>query len=81
VNLKHLESRLKQTKTIDENIRLTRDLLIDILEQRFDQIDYDTAKSDVRPFIKDQSSLDLWSREFFISITKQIKVDLEDNND
>lgn len=81
VNLKHLESRLKQTKTIDENIRLTRDLLIDILEQRFDQIDYDTAKSDVRPFIKDQSSLDLWSREFFISITRQIKVDLEDNND
>ena len=81
MNLKHLESRLKQTKTIDENIRLTRDLLIDILEQRFDQIDYDTAKSDVRPFIKDQSSLDLWSREFFISITKQIKVDLEDNND
>lgn len=81
VNLKHLEFRLKKTKTIDENIRLTRDLLIDILEQRFDQIDYDTAKSDVRPFIKDQSSLDLWSREFFISITKQIKVDLEDNND
>lgn len=81
VNLKHLEFRLKQTKTIDENIRLTRDLLIDILEQRFDQIDYDTVKSDVRPFIKDQSSLDLWSREFFISITKQIKVDLEDNND
>ena len=32
VNLKHLESRLKQTKTIDEeNIKFSRDLLIDIL--------------------------------------------------
>lgn len=81
VNLKHLESRLKQTITIDENIKLTRDVLIDILEKRFNQIDYDIAKSDVKPFIKDQSSLDLWSREFFNSITKQIKVDLEDNND
>ena len=81
VNLKHLEARLKQTKTIDEEIKLSRDLLIDILEKRFDQIDYDIAKSDVKPFIKDQSSLDLWSREFFKSITKQIKVDLEDNND
>lgn len=80
-NLKHLESRLKQTKTIDEDIKLSRDLLIDMLEKRFDQIDYDIAKSDVRPFIKDQSSLDLWSSEFFKSITKQIKVDLEDNND
>jgi predicted nucleotidyltransferase component of viral defense system len=81
VNLKHLEARLKQTNTIDENIKLTRDVLIDILEKRFNQIDYDIAKSDVKPFIKDQSSLDLWSREFFNSITKQIKVDLEDNND
>ena len=81
VNLKHLESRLKQTITIDENIKLTRDVLIDILEKRFNQIDYDIAKSDVKPFIKDQSSLDLWSREFFNSITKQIKVDLDDNND
>jgi predicted nucleotidyltransferase component of viral defense system len=81
VNLKHLESRLKQTITIDENIKLTRDVLIDILEKRFNQIDYDIAKSDVKPFIKDQSSLDLWSREFFNSITKQIKVDLKDNND
>ena len=81
MNLKHLESRLKQTKTIDENIKLTRNLLIDMLKKRFDQIDYDIAKSDVRPFIKDQSSLDLWSREFFKSITEQIKVDLGDNND
>lgn len=77
VNLRHLESRLKQTKTIEDNITLTRKLLIEILEKRFDQIDYDIAKSDVRPFIKDQSTLELWSRAFFKSITKHIKVDLE----
>lgn len=81
VNLKHLEARLKQTKTIEQNIQLTRDILIDILDKRFDQMDYDVAKSDVRPFIKDQSTLDLWSRDFFKSITKHIKVDLWDNND
>lgn len=81
VNLKHLEARLKQTKTIDENIKLTRELLIDILEKRFEQIDYNIAKSDVRPFIKDQSNLDLWSCDFFKSITKQIQVDQENNND
>jgi predicted nucleotidyltransferase component of viral defense system len=81
VNLKHLEARMKQTKTIDEDIKFSRDVLIDILEKRFDQIDYDIAKSDVRPFIKDQSTLDLWNPEFFKSITKQLKVDLKDNND
>jgi predicted nucleotidyltransferase component of viral defense system len=81
VNLKHLEARLKQTKTIDENIKLSKDFLINILEKRFDEIDYDIAKSDVRPFINDQATLDLWSNIFFKSITEQIKVDLEETND
>ncbi|MDD3068553.1 MAG: nucleotidyl transferase AbiEii/AbiGii toxin family protein [Acholeplasmataceae bacterium] len=75
VNLKHLETRLKQTKTIEEGVQLTRALLMEILDKRFDQIDYDIAKSDIRPFIKDYNSLDLWSRDFFKSITSQIDVD------
>lgn len=81
VNLTHLEARLKQTKTIEEGVQLTRALLMEILDKRFDQIDYDIAKSDIRPFIKDYNSLDLWSRDFFKSITSHIQVDLETNND
>lgn len=81
VNLTHLEARLKQTKTIEEDVQLTRALLMEILDKRFDQIDYDIAKSDIRPFIKDYNSLDLWSRDFFKSITSHIQVDLETNND
>lgn len=77
VNLKHLETRLKQTKTIEEDVQLTRTLLIEILETRFEFIDYEIAKSDVRPFIKDQSTLDIWSSDFFKSITKQIEVDFK----
>jgi hypothetical protein len=75
VNLKHLETRLKQTKTIEEDVQLTRASLIEILDKRFDQIDYDIAKSDIRPFIKDYHSLDLWNSDFFKSITSQIDVD------
>lgn len=81
VNLTHLEARLKQTKTLEEGVQLTRASLIEILDKRFDQIDYDIAKSDIRPFIKDYNSLDLWSRDFFKSITSHIQVDLETNND
>jgi predicted nucleotidyltransferase component of viral defense system len=79
VNLKHLETRLKQTKTIEEDVQLTRTSLIEILDKRFDQIDYDIAKSDIRPFIKDYHSLDLWNSNFFKSITSHIEVDLETN--
>lgn len=78
VNLKHLEARLKQTKSIEENDVLTRKLLIELLEHRFDHIDYDLARLDVRPFIKDQSTLELWSSGFFKSITNDIKIDVGD---
>ena len=73
VNLKHLEERLKQTKSIEENVVLTRQLLIQILNNRFDHIDYELARFDVRPFIKEQSKIELWSSDFFKSITNDIK--------
>ena len=74
INLKHLEARLKQTKTISENGVLTRELLIEILNKRFADIDYTNAKQDVKPFLKDQTALELWSAAFFKDVTKTIKV-------
>lgn len=72
VNIKHLEARLKQTKTIKQDVELTIDLLKEILSNRFNEIDYKNAKEDVIPFIKDKKSLEIWSKEFFISITEKI---------
>lgn len=73
VNLKHLEARLKQTKTIEEEAYLTRETLLEILKKRFTSIDYQTAKADVQPFVKDQTTLNLWTSEFFISISQDLK--------
>jgi hypothetical protein len=44
-----------------------------MLTERFEAIDYETAKKDVLPFIKDQSKLNLWNKDFFISITDNLK--------
>ena len=74
VNLKHLEARLKQTKTISEDTILTKEKLIELLNERFGSIDFEGAKSDVLPFIRDVKSLSFWSPKFFESITKKIKV-------
>jgi predicted nucleotidyltransferase component of viral defense system len=73
VNLKHLEARLKQTDTLDHDKVLTHKLLIKILNDKFDIIDYGKAKLDVKPFIKNVSTLELWSSAFFKSITESIK--------
>lgn len=74
VNLKHLEARLKQTKTIENHITLTQELLIELLYSRFDNINCEDAKNDVLPFVKDFESLDLWSSHFFKDITSKIRV-------
>ncbi|MCR3906217.1 MAG: nucleotidyl transferase AbiEii/AbiGii toxin family protein [Tenericutes bacterium] len=73
VNLKHLEARLKQTNTIDSDKVLTKELLIELLNDKFDNIDYGKAKLDFKPFIKDVNTLELWSSDFFKSITESIK--------
>ncbi len=47
-------------------------------KNKFDTIDYEKAKAFVKPFIKDQCSLDLWSSDFFKSITENIDVNQEE---
>ena len=73
VNLKHLQARLVDTNAINSDEVLTKEKLITMLEERFSTIDYEQAKADVSPFISDKNKLELWSKEFFIDITKSIQ--------
>ena len=73
VNLENLKAKLVQSKFIEEDFTLTIDSLKELLKERFCNIDFDQAKEDVLPFVKDKSKLDLWSSEFFISVTESLK--------
>lgn len=71
-NLPHLREKLIESNYIKDSDSCT---LIDVktmLINRFNEIDYKEAKQDVFPFIKDKNALDIWSKEFFISITNQL---------
>ena len=74
VNLPHLKARLVDSGFIESDFDLTRESLIEILNKRFAEIDFEQAKLDVVPFIKDKTKLDLWSAEFFADITKGLRV-------
>ena len=73
VNLENLKAKLVQSKFINENYDLTIDNLKALLNERFESLDIEQAKQDVLPFIKDKTKLDLWSKEFFIEITKKLQ--------
>jgi hypothetical protein len=71
-NLPHLREKLIDSGFINNDIELTCDDIKDMLIKRFNEIDFNDAKNDVIPFIKDPSILDIWCKEFFISITSEL---------
>ena len=73
VNLVNLKAKLVQSNYIAEDYDLTIENLKQLLSERFSNMDFAQAKEDVLPFVKDKSKLDLWSKEFFIEITKQLQ--------
>ncbi len=73
LNTEHLKSRLVQSGIWDNDAPFTTEDAKQLLCARFKTIDYTQAKDDVRPFIKDTASLDLWNEDFFRQITEELR--------
>lgn len=72
VNLKHLNARLTDSGFEGAREDMTLDEIKEILYRRFESIDYAQAKRDVLPFIPNPASLEVWSKEFFQSVTRSL---------
>lgn len=75
VNLKLIRSKLIESNVITKNSEFNINILKDLLNNKFEEINYTDAKEDVFPFIEDKNSLDLWSSGFFVEITKNLADD------
>lgn len=73
LNTEHLKARLVQSDAWKQEKNFNIDDAKKLLCSRFDTIDFEQAKDDVRPFIKDTGSLDLWCADFFKQITNDLK--------
>lgn len=66
VNLIHLEERMRQSgHWSPENGNLNLKTLHEMLIQAVEHVDIGQIREDVRPFVKDQNALTLWSKDFF----------------
>ena len=72
LNTEHLKNRLVESGAWEKDRLFTVDDAKKLLCDRFDGIDYEQAKDDVRPFVKDTAALNLWSADFFKQITEQL---------
>ncbi len=73
VNLAHLEQRMRQTGDWVSDHSLRSKDLDDLLIEAIAKLDVDQARDEVKPFLKNPSSVALWSPEFFRDIAGRIQ--------
>jgi len=71
-HLGHLQRRMEQTGHWEPSRNLDLPALKNLLRARFDAVDFEQAKSDVRPFLRDPDALALWSNAFFIGLAARV---------
>ena len=70
LDLVHLIERAKESEpTADVS---TREKLLAAFDARIDTIDFENAKQDVLPYLKDPTEVNIWSREFFKEYIRRI---------
>ena len=72
VNLIHLQERLVQSSAWPKKKTLRKKDLSDLLTKKIAETDFQKAKKDILPFIKDKDAVALWSSHFFQEVTERI---------
>lgn len=72
VNLELVKEKLIDSNVLKGNDNFDINVLKEMLTAKFNEINYNDAKEDVIAFIEDKDSLNLWAKEFFIEITKNL---------
>ncbi len=72
LRLSHLESRMRYSGDWTGPAHLSRADLFERLHAAIARLNVDQARQEVARYLKDSSSLELWSREFFLQIVDQV---------
>lgn len=71
--LGHFRERLIQTGHLAFEAEFQEKDAFVMLLQRCEEVDFKAAAEDVRPFLRDNSVLSLWSRDFFVNTINRIR--------
>lgn len=71
-NQKFLKNALLQTNSIRKGEQFDREETKALLLKRYSEIDFDKAKNDVLPFLRNAAAIDVWKADFFRQITEDL---------
>lgn len=73
-DLDYLKGKLCESGHWKESQNFTKNDLIKLLNNKFDTTNWEQAKKDVTPFIKNNDELLIWSTPFFKSLLKKLEI-------
>jgi len=73
VGLQFLESCMKQAGNLTPNESLSRDRVIKMVQDKIQEVNWESARDDMRPFISDTDKLRIWSPGFFSEIIQHLR--------
>jgi predicted nucleotidyltransferase component of viral defense system len=74
LHLVHLEKRMIQTGDWKQKGPLTAERFNERLREMIETVDLKRARAEVAPFVNNPDALTVWSKEFFLDISRRIKL-------
>ncbi len=72
LNFNHFCQRTYQFGSLPKG-ELTKDSFKQLLKEKIEKTSIDMVKSDVRPFIRNQDEIDIWSTDYFLQLIDMMK--------
>ncbi len=73
LNLTHLQERMLESSNLGINQNLDEKYFKEMVYNRIDNLNVEQAKQEVKPFIKDSSVLEFWTKDYFRFLVDRIK--------
>jgi predicted nucleotidyltransferase component of viral defense system len=74
LNMQHFLVRAQESGDWTHK-KITQAQLIDLLKQKINEVSFSKVKEDVVKFIKDDETLKIWSANYFLQLSKQLKLE------
>lgn len=72
LNLEHFRERCSQSG-YQQNMELTKETFKQLIKEKIAKTNIEMVKNDVRPFIRNQSEMEIWSVDYFLQLVEMIK--------
>jgi predicted nucleotidyltransferase component of viral defense system len=73
LHLTHLEERMRQSGNWHRKEPLTKEAFFELLEQKIMHLNIQAAIADILPFIRDRRKIEIWSKDFFLSLLPKLQ--------